>query len=111
MKERSKMKRFPILGLLLLIPALGMFSVVGCKKDDPDKDKGAQNGGKNGALKAAVDITTPTDAIVKGVVTFKGDPPKAVEDKRIKDHKEGPACLAGKAIDKQEQTWIVSDDG
>jgi plastocyanin len=113
------MKRFPILGVLLLIPALALFGVIGCtnKKEDGSKDGAAKDGakekGKDGATAkgAAEEITTVTDGTVKGVVIFDGTPPKQEVNKAIAAHKEGPACMKGSPIDVQEQTWIVNKDG
>ena len=111
------MKRFPILGVLLLIPALTMFGVVGCtKKDDGGKDAVAKDGAKEKdkdgtASKGPEEITTATDATVKGVVMYDGTPPTPELNKAIAEHKEGPACMKGSPTDTQVQTWIVDKDG
>jgi hypothetical protein len=116
------MKRFPILGALLLIPAVILFATVGCtpnKKDEPKpvadaaKAKDADKGKEGGEKKKKEEITTAPDATVKGIVKFKGTPPAPKEDKRIAEHKEAKECLTGaREIDKQEQTWIIGkDDG
>ena len=111
------MKRFPILGVLLLIPALTLFGVVGCNKDGA-KDAVTKGGAtekekttEGGTPKAAEELTTTTDGTVKGVVIFDGAPPAAEVNKAIAGHKEGPACMKGGPLDVNMQTWIVSKEG
>jgi hypothetical protein len=110
------MQRFPILGVLLLIPALVLFGAVGCspkggdKGDAKDKgDKGtAEKGDKPKEKEKTSAITTPLDATVKGVVKFSGKPPERKEIPALLKHKDAPACMKG---DDKEQLWIVDNDG
>jgi hypothetical protein len=112
------MKRFPILGVLLLIPALILFGAVGCTtKDSGSKttDKTVVETDKSDKEKsdkvkgAAKDITTPLDATVKGVVKYKGTPPERKEIAAVAQNKQdGPTCMKG---DTKDQKWIVDNDG
>ncbi len=108
------MKRFPILGVLLLIPALMLFGAVGCtdknkgtEKTDA-KEKTGEKGDKDKTTVKKQDITTPLEATVKGVVKYKGKPPERKDIAAIKEHKDGPNCMKG---DTKEQLWIVDNDG
>jgi hypothetical protein len=113
------MKRFPILGTLLLFPAVAMFSMVGCNKDATTPAaktttvaaKTTEPTGDGGAAK---EIKAPTDGLVKGFVKFDGAPPIAKDDVEMKKHKEGPLCEAGAAKDPRfvmEQMWFVDKNG
>src|SRR5271166_4784254 len=110
------MKRFPILGFLLLVPAIGMFGVIGCNTDKGAKDAAPKAGGGDAAKQdekkpsKAVEITTALEGTVKGIVKLKGTAPKAEEDPRIKDHKEAPFCLSGPEKYKVKQVWMVGKD-
>jgi hypothetical protein len=101
------MKRFPILGILLLIPALMLTMTAGCNKEAPKKNG---DDGKDGKKKhvEAKEITTATDAVVKGVVKFKGADPEKPET-RIAEHKEKDLCMAGKGKHILDQKWLVKD--
>jgi hypothetical protein len=103
------MKRFPILGCLLLVPAIAMFGLIGCnpgkgKTSDPDTDDEPTK--KTPKVKL-VEITTPLDATVKGIVKYKGTAPAAEIDPRIKEHKEAVFCLSGPLQFKEKQVWMV----
>jgi hypothetical protein len=118
------MKRFPILGGLLIIPAALMLVAVGCNTGGPKgadkgaaadkgKDKGGDKGGEKGGDKGGAKgknepITTPLEATVSGTVKFKGKAPERVDVKALLEHKDADACKKG---DTKEQLWIVDNDG
>ncbi len=106
------MKRFPILGILLLAPALAVLGTVGCTKKD-DHTTPTPSPTPTVPAKSRTDITTPPDAIIKGVVKFKGTPPEPKVDPRIAkaDNLDAKKGLCGTEKDQLEQTWIVSKDG
>jgi hypothetical protein len=109
------MKRFPVLGFLLLVPAIAMFGVIGCNTDKGKSPSPTAEGTgtptPSPALKTkAVEITTPLDATVKGIVKFKGTAPKAELDPRINEHKEKDFCLSGPEKYKVKQVWMVGKD-
>src|SRR5215510_11085060 len=98
------MKRFPILGLLLLVPALSLLTLTACsEKKTDEKGAGKDGGGKdkekdNKGGGAAVKIKAPTDAVIKGKVKLTGDRPK-IEDiealMKFKDPTEQAFCKQG----------------
>jgi hypothetical protein len=113
------MKRFPILGIILLIPALAMLASVGCDKSKdsapppPTKDtqgssKDAKDKGGDGDKK---DLAAPGEnpSSVSGMVKFKGEFTAVIEPE-LKKHKEAELCMGGKEADKIVQTWIVGKD-
>lgn len=107
------MKRIPVLGAILLIPALFLVFLTGCpgpSKTTPVTTGGPPPTGDPGPKGAKTAITAPTDGVIKGVVTFDGDPPKEVPEKAILAHKEKDICLAGGGIHVIEQTWLVGKD-
>ena len=111
------MKRFPILGVLLLIPAILLFGVVGCtsKSGDKDKgtgdkgvaaDKGGDKGDKDKGAKAA--IKGALEATVTGTVKIKGKAPEMMKITALSKHGDAKICAMG---DEKDQTWIVGADG
>jgi hypothetical protein len=120
MEARQIMKRFPIIGALLLIPALALFLMVGCTSGTKDKDKDKDKQGADGKDKDNKDkdktvkeIAAPGKATVKGVVKYKGTPPTAEDEPEIAKHKTDAAlCMAAtKEADKKKQMWIIKDGG
>ena len=118
------MRRFPISGLLMLLPAFALVFLVGCpppatnKDKDKDKVAVAADAGKDkdkttdkGKGGAAVEITTETDGTVKGVVKFDGVPPEPKPLKAIGENKDAPMCMKGGGNHIVEQTWLVKKDG
>jgi hypothetical protein len=106
------MKRFPILGVLLLIPAVLLLGAVGCDKKPaaPPAAAPAVVPPMPGATGKA-EIKTPPDATVKGVVTFKGTPPAPKVNAEIAKHDDAKKGFCGGPADQQEQTWIFGKDG
>lgn len=110
------MRRFPIFGTLLLIPAITMFAFIGgCTPakvpEKKSEDKPAETT-KDDATKKRTPITTATTGTIKGVVKYKGTPPEPKVLDEISKHKDGPQCLASKNKDDLiDQTWIVGKDG
>ena len=110
------MKRFPILGFLLLVPAFALFAMIGCNTDKGKKNEDGRAGGD--AVKAddkkkekAVEIETPRKATVKGVVKLKGTAPKAEIDPRIAKHgSDATFCSSGPMASKEVQTWMVGKE-
>lgn len=120
------MKRFPILGALLLIPAVMLFGMVGCtSKDGGGKDKAGEKGAEKGPEKGdksggkgddkggktsgkKTDITTALEASVTGTVKAKGKAPEMKALDAIAKHADAKVCGMG---DVKEQTWIVNNDG
>jgi hypothetical protein len=106
------MKRFPVLGFVLLVPAIAMFGMIGCNTDKGKSptDATATPTPTPGDKKKAVEITTPLEGTVKGIVKFKGAAPKSEEDPRIKEHKEAAFCLSAPEKYKVKQVWTVGPD-
>jgi hypothetical protein len=112
------MRRFPILGVLLLIPALVFLGMTGCsdKKTPATKTTGADPKTTNNKGDGkTVKITAATDGTVAGVVKFDGEAPaiKLIVDE-IKKNKDADACLAGQKANVwnvAEQTWLVDKKG
>jgi len=103
------MRRFHIVGVLLLIPAMMLPLIVGC---DKGKDTPKTNGGdQKPKTVVAVDITAPTDAVVKGVVKYKGSAFEPELEPGIKGHKEEALCMKGPGNDTKVQKWLVGKDG
>ncbi len=109
------MRRFPLFGFLLLLPALSLVMLTGCPADK-NKTDGAKTGdaGKTGSdgskTKVAEKITAPTDGTVIGVVKFDGEATKAVSIIN-KDHKDFQACMAGGGNHLIDQKWLVDAKG
>jgi hypothetical protein len=110
------MKRFPILGFLLLVPALALFAVVGCNPDKGKKNEDGKAGGDAAKddkekKKTSVEIETPRDATVKGVVKLKGKAPEVKIDPRIAKHDtDAKFCMSAPEKYKIEQLWMVGKD-
>ena len=112
------MKRIPVLGILLLIPALMLFGMVGCTTKDGGKDKagkdgvasdkGADKGGDKDKQGKKTPIATALDATVTGTVKLKGKAPEMPKIAAIAKHGDAKVCLMG---DDKEQTWHVNNDG
>jgi hypothetical protein len=110
------MKRFPFAGTLLLVPAFALVFLVGCPgpQAPKDKDKGTvksddKTGDKGKGKSTDVEITAPTEGVIKGVVSFKGDAPKHEILKAILEHKEKDFCVKGGGKHVQDQTWIINN--
>jgi hypothetical protein len=101
------MKRFPIIGILLLIPALMLTVMVGCNKEPAknteDKTKDPKKAGE------AKEITSATEGVVKGVVKFKGGANPEKPEARIAEHKEKDLCMAGGGKNILDQLWLVKE--
>jgi hypothetical protein len=112
------MRKSPILGIVLLIPAFALFTMVGCSKDGKGEKKAdvvaADNDKKGGGDEATVPLDKPTDATIKGYVKYKGEAPKMKVDDRIMKHKDdGAKCMEGGKKDEMnisEQMWIIGKD-
>src|SRR5260370_74540 len=105
------MRRFPVVGILLLLPALALPLMIGCTKE-PAKVTPA-DGEKEKKAGAAVEIKAPTDAVVKGVVKYKGEAfeaPTLAELVGPNPHKEAPLCMKGGGNHIKVQTWLVGKD-
>ncbi len=107
------MKRIPILGTLLLIPAIAMFIMVGCtsgtKKEGTKEVTPKADDSKVEGPKKTEKIATETSATVSGVVKLKGKAPEVPVEARIAAHKDAPFCMMGKGFNVQEQMWLVND--
>lgn len=106
------MKRVPVFGILLLIPAVALFLAVGCRTDPgPGKTKtdGKQTGDNKTEKKK---IAVPGDAKVAGVVKFKGtykeEPETRIKD--LKEAKDQADCMKGKGFELLKQEWLVGKD-
>lgn len=113
------MKRFPIVGGMLLIPALALLFAIGCTPGDKGATKTAAEGEtakteigkKDKKAGAKADITTELAATVSGVVKFNGEPPAPKVNPKIAEHKDAMNKMCGGPSDQLEQTWLVSKDG
>ncbi len=106
------MKRFPILGVLLLIPAMFLFVAVGCDKGPTPAKHTDNKTSPNVGSGDKKDLAAPGEnpATVTGTVKFKGDF-KPVALAALNAHKEADQCKKGaKPADLIEQTWIVDKD-
>jgi len=114
------MKRYQLLGSLLLIPALALATVTltGCTKPTEtgkEKDKDGQASGKEkekdkdggGSKDNTVALEAKTDGVIKGKVVYDGTPPKMPFIDAMKEHADKNVCLAGADTEKQKQEWIV----
>jgi hypothetical protein len=106
------MKRFPVIGMLLLIPAFGLAVMVGC--DKPPANKGGDDGSKKGPPKVvqkgeAKEIAGALEGVVKGVVKFPGTAPEAKPEPGMADHKDKAVCMAGGGKNVVQQKWLVKD--
>jgi hypothetical protein len=110
------MKRFPIIGAMLLMPALGLLLLVGCtntKKDDKTTpaDSSKQN---QGGDKTLVKLKGATEGKISGTVKIKGEKPEMKPQPGIEKHGDKDYCLAGGKVDPKhvlEQTWLIGKDG
>jgi hypothetical protein len=118
------MRRWHTLGVLILVPALGMLvAAPGCsKKEEPakktdgqagdggkggKKDGGTNGGGKPGEM---TELAPKEWGTLTGTVTYKGTPP---EPKKIdmSSSKDKDACHTGASPrELVEQTWLVNKD-
>ncbi len=119
------MRKFPLLGAALFIPALALcVSVSGCGKSEAPKPASpAPSGAPAPEAKkddkqptavpagAGAKITGPTDAVVKGVVKFDGSAPALVPNELIQKHADKDICLKGSDFEKSDQKWLVGKDG
>jgi hypothetical protein len=111
------MRKFPLLGAALFIPALALcVSAPGCSNKGntpppkgvasttaPDTTKPAPAGG-------AAKLTAPTNGVVKGYVKFEGSPPKLVPNEKIASHADVKECQKGNEFEKSDQVWLVGKD-
>ena len=115
------MKRFPLVGILLLLPALALFVAVGCDKaGTKDKDGKPADGTKDQGKDKGADKKEPLkvgDATFKGTVKFKGTPPETKMEggiEKMTDAKEKALCLAGEKANPHyvhDQLWFVDKSG
>jgi len=112
------MKRFPVVGVLLLVPALGLVLMIGCSSA-PKDGKSSDNKGKAGDSastdsakpKGETKTIAPGNAVVKGVVSYDGTPPEKKPLPALLAHKDKDQCLEGGGTNVIDQTWIVSEKG
>ncbi|HZZ82225.1 MAG TPA: hypothetical protein VFE62_27250 [Gemmataceae bacterium] len=113
------MKRLPILGILLLIPAvILLFGTAGCtnKTDKGKTTVAATDGGKTSPTKTedgkggSSEITTAPEATIKGTIKYHGTPPEPKVDPRIAMHKDAKEGLCGTEKNQHEQVWIIGKD-
>ena len=103
------MKRFPILGGLLLIPAALLLVAVGCTPTEKTTSPAPSPTATAAVTKT--EITTAPDGIVKGVVKFNGAPPEPKLNPAIAQHDDAKKGFCGKDSDQLEQMWTISKDG
>jgi hypothetical protein len=103
------MRRIHIVGVLLLIPAMMLPLMVGCDKGK-DTTKSPNGGDQKKKDGVTVDITAPTDAVIKGVVKYKGPAFSPELEPGIKGHKEEAQCMKGTGNDTKAQKWLVGKD-
>ena len=104
------MKRFPILGSLLLIPAIALLALTGCPGPKVETDKKDPTPAVPPKTTTKTKIKTPTDGKFAGTVTFKGEKPAMPLIDAIAKHQEKAICEAGGQINVQEQNWIIDKD-
>jgi hypothetical protein len=114
------MRRWHILGVLILVPALGVLvAAPGCsKKEEPAKktDGQAGGGGKDGKTNGGGKTGELTELAVKdwgtvtGTVIYEGTPPK-MNPINMAGNKDKDNCRAD-ASERElvEQTWLVNKD-
>jgi hypothetical protein len=105
------MKRFPMIGILLLIPALALTVFVGCTKDGAKDGKTTTESKTTDGTKGGgptKEITTATSATVKGTVKLKGEAPAMKPIAKLPEHNDKDHCMKG---DTKEQMWNVGKDG
>jgi hypothetical protein len=111
------MKRLPILGMVMLIPAVILLvGAAGCTNKTANKTSPAATDGKTTVAKTedkgkATEITTAPEATVKGTIKFKGTPPEPKVDPRIAAHEDAKKGLCGTEKNQHEQVWIIGKDG
>jgi len=113
------MRRFPLLGILMLIPAFSLVFLVGCPAPDAkDKDKkpavpvtgdGKVKDKKKGGGGAGVEMTADTDGTIKGVIKFKGKEPELKPLDAMAKHGDGKTCMAAPLMQKVSQEWLIKD--
>jgi hypothetical protein len=107
------MKRFPLLGAFLLLPAVALLVLTACsdkakdgKTGDPTVKPGPDN---KGVVKEK--YKGPTDGNIMGTVKLSGAAP-TIEDikalQEFKDAKEKAFCMGG---DVKEQMWVIDKNG
>src|SRR5437588_4488539 len=125
------MRRFSILAIALLLPALFMLaSSSGCGKRGDENTDGDQGRAKNkgGATTTEASATKPAgdgkvvgsskiavkadsfDGVIKGQVLFDGTPPAPQPIAAMASSPDKNACLSGEEFEKINQTWIVNKD-
>ena len=105
------MKKFPLFGALMLIPALALLALTGCPTPNKTTPTPTTGGGNTNPAVAKTKITAPTDGTIKGVVTLTGGAFEMQEDPVIAAHNEKEICLAGGGIHTKKQDWIVGKKG
>ncbi len=117
------MRRIPLLGVALLIPALALCLVAGgCTQKGAEKpkdttastttpapeDKGKPAEKAGGGKKET--LTAKTDGKIKGTVKYDGTPPTPEAIALMKAHADKEICLAGSEHEKVDQTWLIGKD-
>jgi hypothetical protein len=107
------MKRFPFVGVVLLIPALSLLILTACSdKKAPTgttaADKTTTPTGDNKGAK--VKYKGETEGTIKGTVKIKGEAPKMEDIKALLEMKGGEKAIC-EAGDKKEQLWIINKSG
>jgi hypothetical protein len=123
----TTMRKLPLLGSALLVPALSLcLSVTGCSNKPAEAPKGggaatnttavpadnkkAETKEAGGAAGGKEMLTAPTNGTVKGYVKYDGTPPKLIPNDKIKEHNDKATCLMGSDFEKSEQVWLVGKD-
>jgi hypothetical protein len=116
------MRRFSLLGLLLLIPVCALLVVTpGCgkkggkpadTKDGGDKDGGDDGGDDETASKEKTELKTTGWGTLKGTVTLDGSMPKpaSLEDQIQANAKDRDYCDKGLSEERVKQEWKVNKD-
>src|SRR5205809_115963 len=105
------MKRFPFLGVCLLLPALALLVLTGCPGPKPVDPAPGTNGGDGKVAGPKDKLKGAAIGTVKGIVKLSGDAPKRDEldpIKKMTEPKEKAICMSG---DFKTQLWIVGKDG
>jgi plastocyanin len=105
------MRRFSILTLSLIAPAL--FFLAGCggeEKKEPEARAPRER--KKEKKEKAAELEAPTDGTIKGRVVVADSPPKMESlAPQMEKNQDKSICLSGKDFEKHDQTWILAGDG
>jgi hypothetical protein len=102
------MKRFPIFGFLLLIPAVALLWATGCKEHKTESAASATPS-PTGPAPAKVALKGPQDAVLTGTVKISGARPEIEEEGAIQKYADKEKCLKGAGIHTKKQTWIIEE--